>query len=36
MTLRLKEAGKLLDIEVIDHVIVADTGYFSLREDGMM
>ena len=36
MTLRLKEAGKLLDIDVIDHVIVADTGYFSLREDGMM
>jgi DNA repair protein RadC len=36
MTHRLQEAGKVLEIEVIDHVIVAETGYFSLREDGMM
>lgn len=36
MTRQLKEAGKLLEIEIIDHVIVAETGYFSLREDGMM
>lgn len=36
MTHRLKEAGRLLDIEIMDHLIVADTGYFSLREDGLL
>ncbi|MGX5820380.1 RadC family protein [Chitinophaga lutea] len=36
MTQRLREAGKLLEIDVIDHVIVADAGYLSLREDGWL
>ncbi len=34
VTLRLLEAGRLIGIDVVDHVIVADAGYFSLREAG--
>lgn len=32
-TKRLAEAGKLLGIHVLDHVIVTETSYVSLRED---
>jgi len=34
LTAKLKEAGKLLDISVIDHVIVTDSGYFSFADEG--
>ena len=34
MTLRLTRAGRLLGVCVIDHVIVAERGYFSFREAG--
>lgn len=36
ITHKLKAAGKLLDIEVLDHVIVSTEGHFSFREDGML
>ena len=36
ITRKMKDAGKLLEIEVLDHLIVSDEGYFSLREDGLM
>ena len=29
---RLVEAGKILGIEVIDHIIVSKSGYFSFKE----
>lgn len=32
ITRRLKEAGKLLGIELVDHVIVGESGYTSMRE----
>lgn len=35
VTKLLVEAGKLLDIEVLDHVIVAQNGHASLREKGL-
>ncbi len=35
-TKRLVEAGKILGIELTDHVIVAKGGWVSLREKGMM
>jgi DNA repair protein RadC len=35
ITRRLKEAGELIGIRMMDHVIVADT-YFSFREAGML
>ena len=34
VTERLRSAGALLGIRVLDHVIVADSGYFSFREAG--
>lgn len=36
VTARLVNAGRLLGIEVTDHVIVAEGGYTSLREAGFI
>lgn len=36
LTRKLKEAGELLDISVLDHLIVADTGYYSFADEGML
>lgn len=36
MTKRIIEAGKLLDIKVIDHLIVGNPGYFSFADEGLM
>lgn len=33
---RLTDAGKLLGITVDDHIILTQTGYLSLREEGLM
>jgi DNA repair protein RadC len=35
VTRRLARAGRLLGIEVLDHVIVAEQGFTSLRERGV-
>ncbi|MBU2009754.1 MAG: DNA repair protein RadC [Chloroflexi bacterium] len=35
VTKQIVEAGKLLDIEVLDHLIVAHTRFISLREKGL-
>lgn len=32
ITRRLKEAGQLLGIDLVDHVIVAESGFTSMRE----
>ena len=34
LTLRLVEAGRVMGIEVVDHLVLADTLYCSLREMG--
>lgn len=34
LTKRIAEGGKLLDIQVLDHVIIGDNTYISLREQG--
>ncbi|MBI4009021.1 DNA repair protein RadC [Candidatus Roizmanbacteria bacterium] len=36
LTKRLIEAGKILGIEIIDHVIVTDKDYLSLKEKGII
>ena len=36
LTRRVAEAGRLLGIELLDHVIVSRTGYRSLREEGII
>ncbi len=36
MTRRLTEAGKILGIEIIDHIIVSTTSFLSFSEKGML
>jgi len=32
----LTEAGKILGVEVIDHIIVGKNGFFSFKEKGLV
>ena len=34
LTRRMRDAGQVLGIEMLDHVVLSDTGYVSLRERG--
>ena len=36
VTSRLVKAGQILDIEVLDHIIIGDNKYTSLKEQGML
>ncbi len=37
LTRKMKDAGKMLDIQIVDHIILADGGgYFSMEEDGLI
>ncbi|MEO6844849.1 MAG: DNA repair protein RadC [Ginsengibacter sp.] len=36
ITAKLKSAGSLLDIKVLDHLIVSDEGYFSFADEGLI
>lgn len=36
MTRRLLEAGKLLDIKILDHMIVTSEKYYSFLEEGIL
>ena len=36
LTKKLKESGKLLDIQVLDHLIIAGKKYFSFADEGLM
>ena len=36
ITKRLSDVGKLMEIEVVDHIIVTNQDYFSFRKAGMM
>lgn len=36
LTKRVKEAGKLLDIELFDHIIVGNREYFSFTDEGLI
>lgn len=35
ITQKLKIAGKQLDVVVIDHIIITETGYYSFQDDGI-
>lgn len=35
-TRRVQRAGELLGVPLIDHLIIADTSYFSFRESGIL
>src|SRR4030042_3120509 len=36
ITTQLKEAGSLLGIQLIDHIIIAKSGYLSMKERGLL
>jgi DNA repair protein RadC len=36
LTRKLVEVGKLLDINVFDHIIVCSESYFSFADEGML
>ncbi|RLA57501.1 MAG: hypothetical protein DRQ78_13420 [Epsilonproteobacteria bacterium] len=36
ITQRLKEVAKLVGIELLDHVILASTGYYSFSDEGLL
>lgn len=36
VTARIRDAGKLLGIELLDHVIVSASGYYSMQELGLI
>lgn len=36
LTKKLKEAGKFLEVQLLDHLIVADTKYFSFADEGFL
>lgn len=36
ITKKLKEAGKLLDIVIIDHIIIGHSNYYSFADDGII
>jgi len=35
-TLKLKEAGKVMDIKLLDHLIIADGRFYSFADEGVM
>lgn len=36
ITKKLKEAGKIMEIPVLDHLIVTENGYFSFTDEGLL
>ncbi|HPB31064.1 MAG TPA: DNA repair protein RadC [Candidatus Sumerlaeota bacterium] len=36
LTTRLKQAGELLEIRVIDHIIIGETSYYSFADEGLL
>ncbi len=36
LTRKLKEAGKILDLPLLDHLIVSERGYYSFADEGMI
>lgn len=35
LTKKIKEAAELMDIQILDHIILADKGYFSFADEGI-
>lgn len=36
LTYKIKEAARYFDIQVLDHIIVSDMGYFSFSDEGLL
>lgn len=35
VTKKIDDAGKILDIKLLDHIILTDTGYLSFKDEGI-
>lgn len=36
LTKKLCQSGKIMDIQVVDHLIIGESGYFSFADEGMI
>jgi len=36
LTKKMKETGQIMEIEVMDHIIVSESGYYSFADEGMI
>lgn len=36
ITQKIKEAGKLLEVELLDHIIIAQNKFYSFKEEGLL
>jgi DNA repair protein RadC len=36
ITIRLMDAGKLMDIQLVDHLVITKDSYLSMAEDDLM
>ena len=36
ITKKIQESGKLMDIQLLDHIIVGDNSYFSYADNGLI
>jgi DNA repair protein RadC len=36
LTQKIKQAGQILDISTLDHVIISDSGYYSFADEGIL
>jgi DNA repair protein RadC len=36
LTYKIKEAARYFDIQVLDHIIVSDEGYYSFADEGLL
>jgi len=36
ITQKIKQAGKFMDISLLDHIIITDTSYYSFADEGML
>ncbi|MDQ2719947.1 MAG: JAB domain-containing protein [Bacteroidota bacterium] len=36
LTLKIKEAGKFLDLPLLDHLIITEEGYYSFADEGLL
>ena len=36
LTKKMKEAGKILDLPLLDHLIISERGYYSFADEGVI
>ena len=36
LTKKLSQCGKIMDIQVVDHLIIGDMGYYSFADEGLL